>query len=256
MDRQDRALGGATVAIALLVAAIVAFAPLSGSAQQSGVGAGGAEPVPGPYTQAQAEAGAQVYRARCANCHLPDLAGSFEASSLVGAQFGLTSGNRPVTELLNLVSEAMPPLEPGSLTPGDYAAVVAYILERNRVSPGEIALGPISSGTVIPGMQAAEQAAEPVVPPVPGRIGTGPAPGSLASAPDTPADIYETPRSITRTFRPLAQFSSVSQADLDSPPIGDWLHWRGNAGSWGYSALDQINTDNVDRLQLAWVWPM
>src|SRR5690606_29533340 len=40
------------------------------------------------------------------------------------------------------------------------------------------------------------------------------------------------------------------------PPASDWLHWRGNPGSWGYSELAQIDTDNVHRLQLAWMWEM
>ena len=39
-------------------------------------------------------------------------------------------------------------------------------------------------------------------------------------------------------------------------PPGDWLHWRGNPASWGYSSLSQINTQNIHRLRLAWVWGM
>jgi glucose dehydrogenase len=45
-------------------------------------------------------------------------------------------------------------------------------------------------------------------------------------------------------------------AELISPSSADCLHWCGNPGSWGYSALEQITTENVDDLQFAWVWQM
>ena len=50
--------------------------------------------------------------------------------------------------------------------------------------------------------------------------------------------------------------SAVDDARLRTPPAGDWLHWRGSQNAWGYSALDQINRDNVHRLQLVWSWAM
>jgi len=161
-----------------------------------------------------------------------------------------------VTELLGLVAETMPPARPGSLAADVYASVVAYVLDRNGVAASAVALGPTSSGMVIPGSTATTAPAVAIVPPVPGRLGTGPTPGSLAAPPETPATVYETPRSITRTYRPVADFRSVSQAELDAPPAEDWLHWRGNPQSWGYSPLDQINRQNAGRLQLAFVWPM
>ncbi|MEL7538081.1 MAG: PQQ-binding-like beta-propeller repeat protein [Pseudomonadota bacterium] len=48
----------------------------------------------------------------------------------------------------------------------------------------------------------------------------------------------------------------VTDDMLDAPPAEDWLMFRANYQSWGYSALDQITKDNVDELQLAWVWAM
>ncbi|MYD00388.1 MAG: PQQ-binding-like beta-propeller repeat protein, partial [Gammaproteobacteria bacterium] len=48
----------------------------------------------------------------------------------------------------------------------------------------------------------------------------------------------------------------ASDADLADPPAADWLHWRGNPGSWGYSPLAQVDASNVHRLQLAWSWGM
>ena len=60
----------------------------------------------------------------------------------------------------------------------------------------------------------------------------------------------------TSVYAQPASFTAVTDADLQNPPAGEWLHWRGTQNAWGYSDLDQINTANVDRLQLAWSWAM
>ena len=39
-----------------------------------------------------------------------------------------------------------------------------------------------------------------------------------------------------------------------SPPVGEWTHYGGNAASQKYSALDQINKDTVGKLKIAWRW--
>ena len=49
-----------------------------------------------------------------------------------------------------------------------------------------------------------------------------------------------------------ADGSIVTDELLLDPPAQDWLMFRGNYQSWGFSALDQISKGNVDRLQLAW----
>ena len=51
-----------------------------------------------------------------------------------------------------------------------------------------------------------------------------------------------------------AQFTPVTDAMLANPDVADWLSWRRTLDAWGYSPLDQINTDNVHRLQLVWAW--
>ena len=50
----------------------------------------------------------------------------------------------------------------------------------------------------------------------------------------------------------IENFTPVSDEMLNNPPTGEWLSWRGTPASLGYSPLDQINTDNVDKLQLKW----
>ena len=51
-----------------------------------------------------------------------------------------------------------------------------------------------------------------------------------------------------------SEFTPVTDAMLANPDDADWLSWRRTLDAWGYSPLDQINTDNVHRLQLVWAW--
>src|SRR6202140_677773 len=54
----------------------------------------------------------------------------------------------------------------------------------------------------------------------------------------------------------VQNFRPVTEPLLRNPAPGDWLNWRRTDNAWGYSPLDQINTRNVQRLQLAWSWAM
>ena len=55
---------------------------------------------------------------------------------------------------------------------------------------------------------------------------------------------------------PVDKVTPVTDEMLLNPPDGDWLMWRRTYNGWGYSPLDQINKDNVGKLQLAWAWGM
>jgi hypothetical protein len=52
----------------------------------------------------------------------------------------------------------------------------------------------------------------------------------------------------------VRQTSVVSDVTLQNSDPDDWLNWRRTLDGWGYSPLDQIHRDNVDRMQLAWSW--
>jgi len=54
----------------------------------------------------------------------------------------------------------------------------------------------------------------------------------------------------------VKDFRAVTEAMLRQPAPGDWLNWRRTDNAWGYSPLEQINRQNVQRLQLAWSWAM
>ena len=51
-----------------------------------------------------------------------------------------------------------------------------------------------------------------------------------------------------------AAYSPVTDARLSNPEAANWLQYRGNYGGWGYSALEQVTSKNVDKLTLAWAF--
>jgi glucose dehydrogenase len=54
----------------------------------------------------------------------------------------------------------------------------------------------------------------------------------------------------------LHALKPITDSELSKPATDDWLMRRGNFAGWGYSALDQVNAQNVGRLKLAWAWNM
>jgi len=52
----------------------------------------------------------------------------------------------------------------------------------------------------------------------------------------------------------LAMFVAGCSRDGSAPPSGDWSTTGGGSGNTRYSALDQINRDNVSQLRVAWVY--
>ncbi len=197
----------------IVAVAVLALAPSGATAQLASA----------TYTEAEAEAGRALYDQSCASCHMPNLSGQFEAPALAGASFLGMWGERPVAELLDLVSATMPPAAPGSLTAAAYASVVAYMLQANGVAPGAVALGGGALPAVAPSAAAAGAAAA---------------------------------RGGTRVFRPIADRAPVTDAMLLDPDPADWLIYRRTYDGWGHSPLDQITRENVGELQLAWVWAM
>ena len=210
-----------------------------------------------PYAAEQAEAGEAIYQRSCSVCHLPNLQGSFEAPQLAGPNFRLNWGGRSMDDLWEVLG-TMPPQATTSLTEEEYSALAAYLLRENGTGPGTTTLELTSSDLLFPGLRAGVTATlapgvEPVLP-IPGRPGNVPSPDGVNRAPETVGEIDVTEVGRTETFRRADRFTPVSDAVLANPPPGDWLHWRQNQQAWGRSPLTQIDRDNVDRLQLAWVW--
>ena len=209
------------------------------------------------YAAVQAADGAETYSSACAACHLSSLLGSGEAPPLAGANFGVVWGRRPARELVQYIQSTMPPEAPGTLSEVEATAVVAYLMRQNGISAGSAPLSLASAGQgVVLATGGAAVTADGVAPifPLPGRPGNVPSPEARnRPPPGGVGEVHATPTSVTRTYRPIEAFDPVSDAELRDPPAGDWLHWRGNVSSWGYSPLTQITTENIHRLRLAWV---
>ena len=239
-------------ALTVLIAAM-ALPQTSAAAQQAG-----GVPQQAGYTAEQAEAGAVVYGSACEGCHLANMRGSAEAPELVGPSFRSLWGNQSIGVFLDYTRRSMPVSEPGSLSEEEYAAIAAYILQENGVGSGAERLSFSTEGRVVleGGTDPLDSGVLAERVPVPGRPGNVPTPGGRNSPPAAVGEVNRTPTSITETFRAVEGFTPVSNAELVDPPADDWLHWRGNPASWGYSSLSQINTQNIHRLRLAWVWGM
>ncbi|MEJ2436381.1 MAG: cytochrome c [Pseudolabrys sp.] len=107
------------------------------AADHSDKGNKGKSGMPALYTEAQAQAGQQVFTHICATCHGKDLQGK-SGPQIAGTAFlkkakllGWSVGN-----LRSLVVSTMPRSNPGSLKPQQYADVLAYLLAVNCYPAG------------------------------------------------------------------------------------------------------------------------
>lgn len=103
---------------------------------------------PGPFTQAQSDAGRQVYAASCASCHGASLEGG-GVPALVGKDFlDGPYGRRSVAQLYKYIQTSMPFCQGGSLATNAYVNIVAFILQANGAKPGKEALTPTTDAKV------------------------------------------------------------------------------------------------------------
>ena len=206
------------------------------------------------FTQQQAEAGNALYQQNCATCHLADLQGAFEAPALTGNNFTGNWSNQPVAELTDRIRRTMPPQAPASLSNSEYASLVAFLLDANDIAAGSTELAFESNAVVFIGV---DDDSGPLIAraPVPGRAGTVPSPEGRNQVPEI-ATIYQSERALSRSFQPVPGFRNVTEEELKNPSAADWTYWRRSPESHGYTPLDQINTENVNQLSLAWIWGM
>ena len=180
------------------------------------------------YTTAQAAEGRTLFERDCTICHGENLNDGPLGAPLKGDTFMRKFGGQSVQALFDVTRNTMPMSNPGSLTPTDVAALVAYILEQNDIVAGKTAL-PIEPATL-----AAMQV---------------PAGGFsfMAYSPYTERQPVVRPN-------PIEDFEPVTDDAIAAPPPGDWLGWRRSYDAQGFSPLDDIDAHNVDKLRLAWSW--
>ena len=92
---------------------------------------------PALYTVAQAQAGAAIYASKCVSCHGADLHGT-AAPSVAGTDFLDTAKHNGWTlQIIRyLVVNNMPRNSPKSLSPTEYASVLAFLLASNCYPAG------------------------------------------------------------------------------------------------------------------------
>jgi alcohol dehydrogenase (cytochrome c) len=196
----------------------------------------------GPFTQAQVDAGRQGFADNCASCHQADLQGTNDAPQLAGSAFMGAWKGRTTQALYTKISKTMPAGRGGSLDEPTYTNIVAYVLRANGATPGTTAFTPATSVSI-------------------GSIANGQMPAGL-----TAARAGATRRDSGRFALPskfglmlkgnIQNYVPVTDEMLRNPPDGDWLMFRRNYQGWSYSPLKDINTDNVSKLTLKWMWSM
>jgi len=234
--------------IAFAAAVALSLAAASGFAQELSQAA---------YHPDQAERGAALYQRHCAACHLPDLQGYFEAVALRGGAFAGNWRNRTPAQLLDTLKRTMPTQAPGSLAESEYLDIIAFIMRENGIAAGAAALAADADSVLFVG-EAGDIGNTPAAPartPVPGRAGNMPSPDSRNAIPEI-ATIHRSETALTRTWTEAASYRDITAAEIANPPAEDWIWWRRTPQSQGFSPLDEINTENVGGLSLAWVWGM
>jgi alcohol dehydrogenase (cytochrome c) len=185
--------------------------------------------VPGPFTEAQAQAGQAVFSGRCASCHE---AGG-ETIRLISSAFTDVWRARTTKALYTRIKTTMPFGNPGSLSDAEVASVVAYILKSNGAAAGTTALTPATDVAINTIIAARRDAYAGYV--------------SLSSMPAATGITFP---------GTVAKYTPVTEEMLLNPPASDWLAHYQNYAGWSHSPLKQITAQNVQNLQLRWVWSL
>lgn len=176
----------------------------------------------GTFTEEQFARGAQLYAQECASCHGADLEGGV-APAIAGVSFrkSYSSNGINVGDLFNRISTSMPPRQIGVLNETEMLDVVAYVLGRNNVLPGDEALtSDYAALSRIPFSRSDE--------------------GLDSAATFIAGDGGLVPTGNGPTFAEL----KAAQSNFS-----DWLYHNQNYKGTRYSGLSAIHKDNVTGLQ-------
>lgn len=190
------------------------------------------EPVIASYSAKQASDGASLYAQQCAVCHGADLQGTPNAPQLSGSGFSGKWNSQAASSLFQLIKTSMPPGSNQPLSDDEVLNLSALILSKNDVT---------GSG-------------QPLVVGSTGLIGATQKQAVVSRA-RIPSGNDESPIGVTFSGT-VKDFTPATADYLKSEHPNDWPMIRGNYQAWSYSPLSQINNDNVNKLQLEWVWSM
>ena len=184
------------------------------------------------YTEEQAATGQDIYEARCASCHGYNLEG-FELAPSLSGNFFTRRWGADTADRLAINVRRMPP-NAVSMSELEATNVLAYLLSRNGVEAGDVALsGEIQTlaNYTIPAQEIVNRRFSPR------------APSFSTNGPVVPVSRLNT-------------LTPVSNDMLLNPPADDWLVWRRTHANLGHSPLDEITPNNVADLRLAWTWSL
>jgi mono/diheme cytochrome c family protein len=91
----------------------------------------------GVFSESQAFRGEKVADTLCIGCHGAGFRGGDSGPKLTGGTFLEDWTERSLGDLYEWMLKSMPEDAPGTLTPRDAAAVLAYILQVNEVPAGK-----------------------------------------------------------------------------------------------------------------------
>ena len=182
------------------------------------------------FTGAQVESGRQIYVAQCASCHGNELQGG-AGPALSGVTFrrGWFEGLRALDEMFDTIYQRMPPSTVDTVSEADALDLIAYVLERNGLDSGAMALN----------RQALNV-----------RLALGTDAGALApraagatAARDRPSSFPAAPTAFSPARRSVPDDQEILEI-LDE----DWLTAHRDLRGQRFSPLAQITSGNVGRL--------
>lgn len=121
------------VGLGLPLALAVMTAPVSGQHRRS--------IWDGAYTDAQADRGVGVYKAKCVMCHGPALGGAIDGGPpLRGREFFVRWDGTPLNDMVDQIAELMPAENPNTLKRQEYVDVITFLFRANGVPAGSTEL--------------------------------------------------------------------------------------------------------------------
>jgi len=159
------------------------------------------------------EHGKISYEKYCAECHGFKLQGTAHGSSLSDENFFKNLGQNE-KKLYQVTISTMPPGKIGVIQKEDYSNITSYILNFNNKESDNNQDWVVFSDP------------------------------STVDKPEERKSLFEN--------RVIKNFKDISDKDINYPVENDWTSWRRTPLGFGYSPLEQINKDNVQKLTLSW----